>query len=111
MSFIIPFFKERDTLSNKASPETESEESNDEELVHQSNRFTEKDTLNEEVVSEQEITQKRSKIMKSLTEKQNLQKKLKMPAPYYSKFRKINKPETALSVLMKYILDSENCLR
>lgn len=86
MSFIIPFFKERDTLYNKTSPETESEESNCEEIVHQSNRFTEKDTLNKEVESEQEITQKRSKIMKSLRENKISKKKLKMPAPYYSKY-------------------------
>lgn len=57
--------------------------------------------------SEKETTSKRNKVMGSLSQKTKSPKKMKMPASYYSRTKKNNKPQTASSVLIKYILDNE----
>ncbi|XP_025409208.1 uncharacterized protein LOC112682735 [Sipha flava] len=99
MSFVIPFFKERETYSNILSLESACEESNDENISNKNDNTTNNDVLNEDEESEKETTLKR-KVMES-------QKKMKISASYYSKKKKNNKPQTASSVLMKYILGNE----
>lgn len=105
MSFVIPFFKERETFSNIVSPESDSEESNDEEISSNNDKNTNKDVLSENEESEQETTLKRNKVMGSVSQKTKSPKKMKKPASYYSNAKKKNKPQTASSVLMQYLLD------
>lgn len=106
MSFVLPFFKQRETYSNILSPESASEESNDEDISNKNDKTTNNDVLNEDEESEKETPSKR-KVMGSLSQKTKSLKKIKIPASYYSKTKKNNKPQTASSVLMKYILDNE----
>lgn len=56
--------------------------------------------------NEKEVNPKCNNLNGSLSQKKNSPKK--MPAPYYSKTNKKSKPETASSVLIKYLLDNEN---
>lgn len=86
MSFVIPFFKEWKTYSNILSPESVSEESNNEEISDKNDKTTNNDVLNEEE-SETEIMSKRNKVMRSLTQKTKSPKKIKMPS-YYSRTKK-----------------------
>lgn len=88
MSFVIPFFKERETFSNIVSPESDSEESNDEEISSNNDKNTNKDVLSENEESEQETTLKRNKVMGSVSQKTKSPKKMKMPASYYSNAKK-----------------------
>ncbi|VVC43314.1 MADF domain [Cinara cedri] len=107
MSFVIPFFKERDAYSNIASPESASEESNDEDISNQNNNITEKDA-DEVVESKRETTPKCNRIKESLSTKTKSTKKMKKSISYCSNAEKISKPETASPVSMAYVLDSEN---
>ena len=79
MSFVIPFFKERETYSNILSPENASEESNDEDISNKNDKTTNNDVLNEDEASEKETTSKR-KVMGSLSQKIKSPKKMKIPA-------------------------------
>jgi len=106
MSFIIPFFKERETHSLITSPESASEESNDKDISQQNNKTIDEDALNEDMKSEREITPKRNRIMRSPSQKTKSPKN--MSAPYCSKAKKMRKPENASSVLRKYMLDKKN---
>lgn len=83
MAFLIPYFKERETRSNIAPLESVgvSEESNDEDISQLNH---------EELDIEREITPKRSMKQTKASPK------------------KKNKTETVTSVLMQYLLDSEN---
>ncbi|KAL4152914.1 hypothetical protein QTP88_000747 [Uroleucon formosanum] len=89
-----------------ATDESASEESNDEDISNKNDKTTNNDVLNEDEESEKETPSKR-KVMGSLSQKTKSLKKIKIPASYYSKTKKNNKPQTASSVLMKYILDNE----
>lgn len=96
MSFVIPFFKERETQNNVAEPDSLSDNSNDkqEEIMKQSVVIT-GDTS--EINGKNPI-----KISKQLTTspKKNSMK-------YSLKKRKLEKTETASSVLMKYLVESD----
>ncbi|XP_029344030.1 uncharacterized protein LOC107884042 [Acyrthosiphon pisum] len=91
MSFVIPFFKERETQSNIAEPDSLSDGSNDEQEGMKS------------VVITGETSEKNSNnnINKQCTSSQ------KSSTRYSLNKRKFEKTETASSVLMKYLVESD----
>lgn len=99
MSFVIPFFKERETQSNISEPESSSEGSNDEpeDIIlseFQSSNVAESTSENigkkpMMFPSQQTISPKKNAVV------------------YSSKIKKTDKTETASSVLMKYLVEND----
>lgn len=92
MSFVIPFFKERETQSNIGEPDSLSDGSNDEHEGMESVVIT-GDTS--EKNSNNNINQKCTASPKKSSSRYSLNK------------RKFEKTETASSVLMKYLVESD----
>lgn len=92
MSFVIPFFKERETQSNIAEPDSLSDGSNDEqEDISEQSAVTTGDTS-------EKFGVKPIKISKQITYS------TKNSARYSPKKRKLKKTESASSVLMKFLV-------
>lgn len=92
MSFVIPFFKERETQSNIAEPDSLSDGSNDEQEGMES------------VVITGDTSEKNSN---NNINKQCTTSSQKSSTRYSLNKRKFEKTETASSVLMKYLVESD----
>ncbi|XP_069689134.1 uncharacterized protein [Periplaneta americana] len=100
MSFIIPFFKERATHNNRASPENMDEElDNEGEKAFEQNNEDVTENPTEEVENEPLIAPKLCNIIMPSN----------IPVPRSSHVRRASKMETASSTLMDYLIDSNRC--
>ncbi|KAK5643305.1 hypothetical protein RI129_007150 [Pyrocoelia pectoralis] len=96
MSFIIPFFKERETQSNIAEPGSSNEESNDEVA----------DVIEHSSDAAESAAEQIGEVPKKFP-KQSSKSPKKNSVKRSSKTKKLNHTETASSVLMQYLVESD----